>query len=97
LALAVAQRRQEIVEALVAVVLPVVLEAAADQEAGAGERLGLVAGAERDEQAGASDGCERYRDLQLRVIAPAGTAIRVRPAMVEDVFAVGVALEVHRH
>ena len=39
---------------------------------------------------------ERRRDLQLRIVVAAGTFQRVRPAVVEHVFAVAVRLGVHR-
>ena len=43
------------------------------------------------------DRCERHRDLQLRVVLPAGTLERIRPAPVEHVLAVGMALQIARH
>src|SRR5208282_5867591 len=48
-----------------------------------------------DEQARPGDRREGDRDLQLGVIAPAGALVRLGPAVIEDIFAVGVALEVH--
>ena len=40
---------------------------------------------------------ERHRSLKLRIIAAARPLIRIRPGMVEDVFAIGMVLQVERN
>src|SRR5687768_18461377 len=40
------------------------------------------------------DGGERDRDLQLGIILPAGPLKAVGPAMIEDIFALAVSLEI---
>ena len=42
------------------------------------------------EQSGAGRRRERHRDLELWIIAPAGALESIRPAMVEDIFAIAV-------
>ena len=128
LALARGEGREEVVEAAIALVEPVELNAGALQQPGLAHQVELVFGGEGDVQRGdaglvaepdaggeqrrlhrlrlgprrrqqARPGHRRERDrgLELGVVAPAGALERVRPAVVEDIFAVGVALEVHRH
>ena len=53
-------------------------------------------GAGPHEQARARHRRERHGDLQLGIIAPAGALEGLRPAMVEDVFALAVALQIER-
>ena len=126
LALAALERAEEVVEARVAAVVPVVLHALALEQARGGEgvplrlaaegdvergdaellgradqaarqrRAHLRAGTRRQQQARPRHRRERHRDLQLRVVAPARALVGVRPAPVEHVLAVGVALHVHR-
>ena len=48
------------------------------------------------EQARAGDGGERHRDLELGIIAPTGAGPGVGPAVVEDIFALAVALGIGR-
>ena len=60
------------------------------------ERRGRHAGAGAAQQARARHRAERHGDLQFGVIVAAGTLQRVRPAMVEHVFAVAVRLRIHR-
>jgi len=47
----------------------------------------------RDQQARARRRGEGRGDLELRVVAPAGALIGIGPAMVEDIFALAVALQ----
>ena len=49
------------------------------------------------QQAGARDRRERYGRQQLRVIPAARALIGIRPAIVEDVFAMGMRLGIKRH
>ena len=55
----------------------------------------VVAGA--DEEPLAGDRREGNRGLQLRIIAAAGAQISVGPAMIEDIFALAVRLQIARH
>jgi hypothetical protein len=48
-------------------------------------------------QARSSDRRERYRDLELRIVAPSGTRKGVGPAMIEYVLAIAMSLAIARH
>jgi hypothetical protein len=127
LALARRQRRQEIVEAAVAVVVPVVLPAEPQEPAMLAEALpvglGAIGGVDRadvivasdlgqhvdqgvayagsvgtgsHEQARARNRRERHGDLQLGIIPSARALQGLRPAMVEDVFALAVTFQIER-
>ena len=50
----------------------------------------------RHQQARPGHRRERHRDDQLGIIAPAGPLVSVGPAPVEDVFALGMVLQIHR-
>ena len=64
-------------------------------QAGDQHRRGSAALARRSNQeARAGDRRERHRDLELRVITPAGAVIGIGPGMVEDIFAHGMGLEI---
>ena len=54
----------------------------------------MAAGLWRDQQPRTGNGRERHRDLELRIVAPAGALVGVGPAVVEDVLALGVGLRV---
>ena len=128
LALARGEGREEVVEAAVALVEPVELDAGALQQPGVPHQGELGLGGEGDvqradprlvaephaggeerrphrvglrprrrQQARPGHRREGDRDLELGVVAPAGALERIRPAVVEDIFAVGVVLEIHRH
>ena len=49
------------------------------------------------QQARAGHRSERHRRLKLRTIAAARPLIRIRPGMVEDVFAIGTVLQIERN
>jgi hypothetical protein len=122
------QRRQEVVEARKALIVPVELLVGALQEAVLGEQLPLGLAREGDmDGGGLADAAQRYeatrqrvhdalgvdavadqqprpgrggegnRDLELRIIAPAGALIGVRPAAVEDVLALGMRFQIAGH
>ena len=119
------ERRQEIVEAGIAVVQPMELLVDALQEPVLAERVpiglgqegemdrrgadllaqrpqagderrprGVAVGLWRDQQPRTGDGRERHRDLELRIVAPAGALVGVGPAVVEDVLALAMGLRV---
>src|SRR3954451_11360867 len=125
LALARGQRTEEVVEAGIALVVPVELRAEPPQPAGLAERVPLRLLAEGDvdrrevelpaglrqplaqrlrpdpcprphQQPRAWHRAEGGADLQLRVVAAAGPLEGIGPAIVEDVFALAVALRIHR-
>lgn len=58
---------------------------------------GVAIGAGPREKPRAGDGRERHAGLQLRVITPARVLIGLRPAVVENIFALAVAFGVERH
>ena len=62
--------------------------------AGECELAAIFIGARPDEEPSAGRRCEGHRHLQLRIVAAAGTLERLGPAVVEDVFAHRVGLEV---
>ncbi len=67
--------------------------------AGGGEQRAVLAGvaARPDQQAPAGHRREGHRRLELGIVAPAGAFIGVGPAVVEDVFAHGMAFQVAGH
>src|SRR5271170_310528 len=50
----------------------------------------------RHEKARSGDGREGHRGLQLRIIVAAGPLQSLRPALIEDVFALTVVLQIER-
>ena len=73
-------------------------EAPAKLDGGRGEQPPVLGGAgvRAHQQPPARHRRERHRHLELRIVAPAGPLPGVGPGMVEDVFAVGMALEIKR-
>ena len=61
----------------------------------AGQRDGVHGSVRADEEAGAGDGAEGGGDLEFWVVVAAGLFEGAGPAVIEDVFAVTVALCVH--
>ncbi len=55
---------------------------------------GVAVGLWRDQQPRTGHGRERHRDLELRIVAPAGALVGVGPAVVEDVLALAMGLRV---
>src|SRR5690606_28783341 len=47
-----------------------------------------------NQKTSARHGRERHRDLKLRIVAPAGALVSLGPAVVEDVLALAVTLQV---
>src|ERR1700722_15835782 len=125
-ALARIERAEKIVEALIALILPMKLPSQALQESRRGEQLvfrlgrkghmqrrdfrplgdldhrrrqeasGFRRRAGADQQPVAGHRRERHRHLEFGVITSAGAFISLGPAVVEHVFAVGVAFQIHR-
>ena len=57
----------------------------------------VVIGAGGDQQARPGRRGEGHRHLQLGIVPPTGALDRLRPAMVEDILAIGVGLHIGRH
>jgi hypothetical protein len=128
LALAGSERAQEVLEAGIALILPVELLVGAFKQAQLAGKLPFLAREEGEVQRGHAEpigdlycrleqkrfafgfgfarphqqALARHRregdgGLQLRVIAPTGAQISVRPAMIEDIFALRVGLQIAGH
>src|SRR6476646_465629 len=128
LSLARGQRREELIEARIAGVLPMELLVGTLEEAARAQELPLRRGGERDvygggagapadiderigemrahrlgvrarprEQALPGRGRARHRNLQLGIVTSPRALVRLRPAVVEDIFAARMRFHVARH